>query len=119
MKQEKMVDFIDKVIKGNTKVTVDTELDHWFGQSQSGDKCQVTDISMLEIIELGFHREDLLELIEDGANFVELPDGAKFARTIRALRDNGLSEIAGELTLFAIQQNMKNGFEDASPEVVE
>lgn len=115
MDQEKAIKTLDKILKENTKITSETELDHWFGQTPNGDKCQITEISMMEIIECGFCDKELLQkaMTED---FITLPDGAKFGKTIKALRENGLAEIAGELKFFALQQNLQNGFADPDPD---
>lgn len=115
MNQNKILNFLDKVVRQDTKITVATELDHWYGQTLTGEKVQITDITMLEIIELGFGNKELAKLAES-RNFLTLPDGARFGKTILALRKNGLIELATELTSFAKQQNLANGFEDCNPE---
>lgn len=116
MNQSKLLDFINKSINSNNKITIETELDHWFGQTKAGEKCQITDIGLLELIECGFGAKHLLPIAEK-EDFIELPDGTQFGRTIKALRENGLGELASELTLFATQQNISNGFIDPSPEL--
>jgi hypothetical protein len=115
MDQEKAQKFLSKYLSDNNKMTVFTELDTWYGETPDGTKSAITEISMLEVIELGFRDPVLLEKAQT-EDFIVLPDGAKFGKTIKALRENGLTELAMELTSMAKQMNVANGFEDPDPE---
>lgn len=108
------------------KITVDTEFDMWFGVTESGEKCAITEISLLEFTSELANVEDekLRELGEvlfeqaKNANYIVMHDGTRLAKTIRAATDNGLVELAEELTQDAKNMNLANGFLDCDPWLV-
>lgn len=107
----------------NEKVTADTDLDTWYGLSPKGDKLAITEVSLLEytsaMANSSDHEEATIgkELFEKAKTdfFIEMPDGVKLAKSLRAAMNNGLVEVATELSQFAKDTNLKNGFLDCDP----
>lgn len=107
----------------NEKITVDTELDTWYGMTTNGQKVAITEVDLLEITSILANVEDI-ELREKGKLlfekaktdlFLEMHDGTKLAKSIRALADNGLVEMSQELTQDAKNMNVQNGFLECDP----
>lgn len=105
------------------KVTADTDLDTWYGVSPTGDKVAITEVSLFEFTSLMANAEDkevankgreLFELAKT-AFYLEMHDGTKLGKSLRALMDNGLVEVAQELGQFAKETNLANGFLDCDP----
>ena len=107
----------------NEKITADTELDTWFGETVDGQKCAITEIDLLEVtsilanVEDDALREKGKELFEAAktATYLVMHDGTKLAKTLRAALDNGLVELSQELTQDAKNMNLNNGFLDSDP----
>ena len=105
------------------KVTADTDLDTWYGLSPTGDRVAITEVSLFEFTSLMANAEDPevaskgKELFEKAktAYYVEMHDGTRLAKSIRAAMDNGLVEVAQELGQFAKESNLANGFLDCDP----
>lgn len=115
MSDEKALETIKKIFHEKSKITIDTELDVWYGEMLDGTKTAITEISLLEAIAHGFGDKNLKEEIET-KNLIILPDGTRLGKTIRAIRDDGMIELAAELSNFATQQNIRSGFSDPNPE---
>ena len=107
----------------NEKITVDSDLDTWYGVTASGEKVAITEVSLFEFTSLLANVEDPVlaakgkELFEKSKTdfYLEMHDGTRLGKSIRAMADNGLVEIAAELTQDAKQTNIKNGFLDPDP----
>jgi hypothetical protein len=107
----------------NEKITVDSDLDTWYGVTANGDKVAITEVSLFEFTSLLANVEDPVlaekgkELFEKAKTefYIEMHDGTRLGKSIRAMVDNGLVEIAAELTQDAKEMNIKNGFLDPDP----
>lgn len=105
------------------KVTADTDLDTWYGLSARGDKIAITEVSLFEFTSLMANSVDkatadkgkeLFELAKT-AFYIEMHDGTRLGKSLRALMDNGLTDVAQELGQFAKETNLANGFLDCDP----
>lgn len=105
------------------KITADTELDTWFGVLPNGERVAITEVSLFEFTSLMANAEDVevakkgKELFEQAktAFYIEMHDGTRLVKSLRAALDNGLPEVAKELGEFAKESNLANGFLDCDP----
>lgn len=116
---EKVLDFVRKNIEESNKekITIVSELDCWYGMTLTGEKCAITDISLEEYV-TSLNNEELLEKVKS-EYFIVMPDGAKFGKRIIDIRNNDMPELAAELTYFAKMQNIRNGFGEPDPNIIE
>lgn len=111
------------MIYNDEKITIDTELDTWFGETPRGDKVAITEVSFFEILSLMANSSNEKEkqigtlLFEKAKtdNYIEMHDGTKLAKNIKSLLDNGMLEIANQLVQDAKFQNRKNGYLNTDP----
>lgn len=111
------------MIHDNEKITKETELDTWYGITKNGDKVAITEVDLLEFTSLMANSE--LEddrvigqlLFEKAKNdfYIEMHDGTKLGKSIKALLDNNLLDTARDLIQFAKEQNIRNGYLEFEP----
>ena len=107
----------------NEKITVDSDLDTWYGVTATGEKVAITEVSLFEFTSLLANVEDPIlaakgrDLFKKAKTefYLEMHDGTRLAKSIRAMADNGLVEIAADLTQDAKEANIKSGFLDPDP----
>jgi len=105
------------------KITSESDLDTWYGITKNGEKVAITEVSLLEFTSLLANAEDVevsnkgKDLFEKAKTdfFIEMHDGTKLAKSLKAMVENGLEELAKELTEFAKETNLKNGYLDNNP----
>lgn len=115
------------MILDNEKITTETELDTWYGLSPNGTKIAITEVSLFEYLSELENAQDP-ELAKIGAklfaisktdNYIEMPDGAILCKTIKEMIDHNMTEFASELLFDAKLQNIKNGYSNPDPMVIE
>lgn len=110
-------------IHDNEKITVNTELNTWYGETTNGDKVAITEITLFEMLSLMAHSINETEanigaiLFEKAksANFIEMHDGTRLAKNINELLNHDMIEIANQLIHDAKIQNRKNGYLNTDP----
>lgn len=110
-------------MKENEKITINTELDTWYGITKLGDRVAITEISLLELTSQLANVENV-ELANVGKvlfkqaksdNYIEMHDGTKLVKNIKEALDHGMIEIAQDLLESSRIQNKNNGFADPDP----
>ncbi len=107
----------------NEKITKNTELDTWYGITKDGNKVAITEVDLMEFTSFMANSEDEntrevgKQLFEKSKNdtFLIMHDGTKLGKTINALLENNVLDVASDLIMFAKEQNIKNGHLDINP----
>jgi hypothetical protein len=111
------------MLEKEDRITIETELDTWFGETRTGQKCAITEVSLFEALsqmENSANPEEALigkELFEKSKteNYLEMPDGTRLCKNIKEMRDHGMMELAMQLSFDAKLQNIKNGYANPDP----
>lgn len=105
------------------KITVNTELDTWYGITKSGQLVAITEVDLMEFTSALANSSDpetqkqgqILFEKSKNENYIEMHDGTVLVKRIREAIDNNLLEITQDLLESAKLQNIKNGFLDPDP----
>lgn len=105
------------------KITINTELDTWYGVTKGGQLVAITEIDLMELTSLLANSMDP-EMAQTGErlfeesktnNHITMHDGTILVKTIKEALAHNLIEVSQDLLESAKLQNIKNGFLDPDP----